>query len=67
MSAIAEMFLANWFPPGLLEAGDGRGGLIGCFAAIRDADLRRPIRLISCPTLVIVGENERSLCPSTAS
>jgi 3-oxoadipate enol-lactonase len=76
MSAIAEMFLANWFPPGLLEAGDERiepfratllsmrrEGLIGCFAAIRDADLRRPIQLISCPTLVIASENDTVTLP----
>jgi 3-oxoadipate enol-lactonase len=31
-------------------------GLAGCFAAVRDFDLRRTIALIPCPTLVIAGQ-----------
>ncbi|MHC2437661.1 pimeloyl-ACP methyl ester carboxylesterase [Bradyrhizobium sp. USDA 4451] len=33
-------------------------GLAGCFAALRDVDLRRVIPLIAAPTLVIGGESD---------
>lgn len=33
-------------------------GLAGCYAALRDADLRRIISLIAAPTLVIGGESD---------
>lgn len=33
-------------------------GLAGAFAAVRDADLRRTIRLITAPTLVIGGRHD---------
>jgi len=33
-------------------------GLAGCYAALRDADLRRTISLVRCPTLVIAGEHD---------
>lgn len=69
MKETAEGFLRNWFPERLLtENGpvvqafrqvlleiDPRG-LAGALAAVRDADLRRPIALIERPTLVIAGE-----------
>jgi 3-oxoadipate enol-lactonase len=75
MSAIAEVFLANWFPPHMLEDDELVGpfrqdllamnpqGLAGCFAAIRDADMRRTIQLIACPTLVIAGESDPVTLP----
>lgn len=68
MRETAEGFLANWFPKHMLDAGGpvidkframllatDREGLAGLFAAVRDADLRRTIRLIEAPTLVIAG------------
>jgi 3-oxoadipate enol-lactonase len=71
MSATAETFLRNWFPARMLEAGDPaiepfrrtlratpREGIIGSWAAVRDADLRRTIPLITQPTLVIAGEHD---------
>lgn len=79
MSGVADMFLANWLPPHMLDDPDGVApalrqallaidphGLAGCFAAIRDADLRRPIRLISCPTLVIAGQHDTVTLPEHA-
>lgn len=69
MRDTAEIFLANWFPRHLLEANDpivdrfrtmllntDRQGLAGAYAAVRDADLRRPIAVIPNPTLVIAGQ-----------
>ncbi|RWH71454.1 alpha/beta fold hydrolase [Mesorhizobium sp.] len=72
LSATADMFMRNWFPASML---DGQSttvepfhaailamspqGLAGCFAAVRDADLRRPISLITAPTLVIGGEDDK--------
>ena len=69
MSASAAMFLGNWFPPPMLETrrdtiesfrsmvlATHPPGLAGCFAAVRDFDLRRTIALIICPTLVIAGQ-----------
>ncbi|MBK0394911.1 alpha/beta fold hydrolase [Ramlibacter algicola] len=71
MAGAADMFLRNWFPAAMLEA-DGatvqafrrtllttrREGVAGSWAAIRDADLRRTIALVTQPTLVIAGEND---------
>ncbi|MER8983660.1 alpha/beta fold hydrolase [Mesorhizobium sp. C386A] len=34
-------------------------GLAGCLAAVRDADLRRTISLITSPTLIIGGEDDK--------
>ncbi|MBZ9822557.1 alpha/beta fold hydrolase [Mesorhizobium sp. CA4] len=72
LSAIADMFMRNWFSASMLA---GRNetveefhaailamspqGLAGCFAAVRDADLRRPISLILAPTLVIGGKDDK--------
>jgi len=69
MSETAEMFLRNWFPPHMLEAenatvGTFRAmllatdprGLAGCWAAVRDMDMRRTVALINRPTLVIAGQ-----------
>jgi len=71
MREIAEDFLANWFPRHMLDAGvpvidnframllaTDKEGLAGLFAAVRDADLRRTIRLIEAPTLVITGRDD---------
>jgi 3-oxoadipate enol-lactonase len=71
MTPIAEMFLGNWFPARMLEAGlpviehfrsmllaTDRYGLAGAYAAVRDTDLRRTIALISRPTLVIAGRDD---------
>lgn len=71
MRETAEGFLANWFPARMIEAGGpvidkfrsmllsiNRDGLAGLLAAVRDADLRRVIRLIEAPTLVIAGRDD---------
>jgi 3-oxoadipate enol-lactonase len=71
MRDTAEMFLRNWFPASMLQANHpvveqfrrvllatSRVGLAGSWAAVRDADLRRTISLISRPTLVIGGAND---------
>jgi 3-oxoadipate enol-lactonase len=71
MSETAEVFLGNWFPAHMLAAKAtvveeframpltiDRHGLAGLFAAVRDADLRRTVALISRPTLVIAGEHD---------
>jgi 3-oxoadipate enol-lactonase len=76
MNPIARIFLTNWFPSRMLEQDDeliapfredllamNPQGLAGCFAAIRDADMRRTIRLIACPTLVIAGEHDQVTLP----
>jgi 3-oxoadipate enol-lactonase len=73
----AEMFLRNWFPPVLLEtngpiiAGIRAGllatdpqGFAGSYAAVRDMDMRRTIKLISSPTLVIGGQYDTVTLPS---
>jgi 3-oxoadipate enol-lactonase len=69
MSETAEVFLDNWFPAPMVAANGpvieeframllaiDRQGLAGLFAAVRDADFRRTVALISRPTLVIAGE-----------
>jgi 3-oxoadipate enol-lactonase len=71
LQGTAEMFLRNWFPAAMLDAaGDAiapfrrtvlasaREGIAGSWAAIRDADLRRTLRLIDRPTLVIAGAHD---------
>lgn len=72
LSATADMFMRNWFPASML-AGENETvdelhaailsmspqGLAGCFAAVRDAELRRPISLITAPTLVIGGVDDK--------
>lgn len=72
MSQTAEMFVRNWFPAAALEndsedvkafrrtlLATSREGIAGSWAAIRDADLRRTIALITRPTLVIAGKHDR--------
>ncbi|MBO9535563.1 alpha/beta fold hydrolase [Herbaspirillum sp.] len=76
MSDTAAMFLANWFPAHMLEArgvvveeframllGMDKQGLAGSFAAVRDSDLRRTVALISRPTLVIAGRDDKVTLP----
>lgn len=71
MSAMADMFMGNWFPPRMVAAqpeivAEFRAvvtetppdGLAGCFAVVRDADLRRTNALIQAPTLVIGGQDD---------
>jgi 3-oxoadipate enol-lactonase len=77
LSETADMFLRNWFPPRMLQVrsplvGAFRAtilamspqGLAGCWAAIRDMDMRRTISLIRCPTLVIAGQHDTVTLPS---
>lgn len=71
MNGIADGFMRNWFPAAMLAAPNEvvdefrnmvlttlPRGLAGCFAALRDVDLRRAISLIAAPTLVIGGESD---------
>ncbi|QOZ34671.1 alpha/beta fold hydrolase [Bradyrhizobium sp. CCBAU 53421] len=71
MDGIAEDFMRNWFPATMLAAPNQivdefrnmvrttpPRGLAGCYAALRDVDLRRTISLIAAPTLVIGGESD---------
>lgn len=71
MKATAETFLRNWFPASILRTGGGevesfrrtllatsRNGVAGSWAAIRDTDLRRTLRLVDRPTLVIAGADD---------
>ncbi|HSC83902.1 MAG TPA: 3-oxoadipate enol-lactonase [Pseudomonas sp.] len=71
MTETAETFLRNWFPRAWLESAESvvedfrqtllatrNEGIAGSWAAIRDADLRRTIRLIEQPTLVIAGAHD---------
>lgn len=76
MNATAEIFLSNWFPRRMLDEESelvvpfrqdlvsiNPIGLAGAFAAIRDADMRRTIRLITSPTLVIAGAHDPVTLP----
>lgn len=72
MADTADQFMRNWFPASML-AGPNEivdtframvlatppRGLAGCFAALRDCDLRRTIALIKAPTLVIGGIDDK--------
>ena len=71
MVAIADMFIGNWFPahmirddPDMVDAfcrmilATPPDGLAGCFAVVRDADLRQTNTLIESPTLVIGGTDD---------
>jgi 3-oxoadipate enol-lactonase len=71
MDGVADGFMRNWFPASWLAEPNPivdaframvlatpPHGLAGCYAALRDADLRRPISLITSPTLVVGGEND---------
>jgi 3-oxoadipate enol-lactonase len=71
MAAASDRFLGNWFPQSMFEThpeiieefrrmimATSPVGLAGCFAVVRDTDLRRTIALINRPTLVIGGRND---------
>ncbi|WP_266171365.1 3-oxoadipate enol-lactonase [Dyella subtropica] len=71
MTAVAQGFLANWFPAHMFEPehsaiepfrdmllSTNPQGLAGSFAAVRDNDMRRTIALINRPTLVIAGRDD---------
>lgn len=71
MTAMADMFIGNWFPPHMRDAqaelvegfrktilATSPEGLAGSFAVVRDADLRRSNALIEAPTLVIGGHDD---------
>jgi 3-oxoadipate enol-lactonase len=73
----AEMFLRYWFPTHMLETNSPLIGTIramllathpqgyaGCYAAVRDMDMRRTVALIRCPTLVIAGQYDTVTLPS---
>jgi 3-oxoadipate enol-lactonase len=77
MSETAEMFLSYWFPPEMLKAGGPiieavramllatpPQGFAGCYAAVRDMDMRRTVSLIRSPTLVIAGQHDTVTLPS---
>lgn len=68
MQFFAEMFIGNWFPDAMVQndanecetfrrmvVSTDPQGLAGSFAAVRDADTRRTVSVISVPTLVIGG------------
>jgi 3-oxoadipate enol-lactonase len=77
MTDTAAAFLKNWFPPRMLDNDHPAvapfratllamraQGLAGCFAAIRDTDMRRTNALIAAPTLVITGAHDQVTLPS---
>ncbi|WP_027133242.1 alpha/beta fold hydrolase [Geminicoccus roseus] len=77
MAAMADMFIGNWFPPDFVAAqprvvaqfremilATPPHGLAGCFAAVRDMDLRRTNALIPRPTLVLGGTRDRVTLPA---
>jgi 3-oxoadipate enol-lactonase len=77
MSEVAEMFLHNWFPAGWLDSenpiihpfraallGIDPRGLAGCYAAVRDMDMRRTVALIQSPTLVVGGHYDTVTLPA---
>ncbi len=76
MSATAATFLANWFPNEMLQRNAAEiapfretllamrpQGFAGCFGALRDADMRPILQLVSAPTLVIVGDHDKVTLP----
>lgn len=71
LSAMADMFIGNWFPAAMLQAhadvvdefhamvlATPPGGLAGCFAVVRDSDLRGDLARVTVPTLVIGGKDD---------
>jgi 3-oxoadipate enol-lactonase len=71
MAAMVDMFTGNWFPAPMIRddtetvdafrrmiLATSPDGLAGCFAVVRDADLRRTNALIDRPTLVIGGTDD---------
>lgn len=77
LSGAADTFVRNWFPARWVDEGRpvverfrqgivsmSAVGLAGTRAAVRDADLRRTIRLITAPTLVIAGRDDQVTTPA---
>lgn len=77
MTAMADMFLPGWFPGSMIDQRHDDverfrsmiiktppRGLAGCFAVVRDSDLRRTDRLIELPTLVIGGSDDKVTLPN---
>lgn len=76
MTAMADMFIGNWFPSAFIASrqhdidqfrsmilSTPAQGLAGCFAAVRDMDLRRTDALIRAPALVIGGTRDTVTLP----
>lgn len=72
LSGTAETFVRNWFPASWVDEArpvverfrrgverSAAAGLAGARAAVRDADLRRTIVLITAPTLVVAGRDDK--------
>ncbi|WP_207462690.1 3-oxoadipate enol-lactonase [Azospirillum sp. SYSU D00513] len=79
LASIAAGVMPRWFTKRFLEAEPDRvrgyvnmvarnadEGYIGCAMAIRDADLRADDARITCPTLVIVGDQDAATPPAQA-
>jgi 3-oxoadipate enol-lactonase len=77
MDAMADMFISNWFPASFIASrretvdrframilSTSPQGLAGCFAVVRDMDLRRTNSLIQAPTLVLGGSGDTVTLPS---
>lgn len=78
-SAVAESMLSRWFTPQFHEEEPEQiarftemiettadEGYLGCCAAMEGMDLRRILRQIAAPTLIIAGSHDVSSTPSTA-
>lgn len=76
MATTANMFIENWFPPAFIASrrddidifrsmimSTPAHGLAGCFAAVRDMDMRRTNALIEASTLVIGGTHDTVTLP----
>lgn len=76
MKKFGDMFINNWFPQNMLKNNDSTvstfcnmvlatkpHGLAGSFAAVRDADMRRVIPLITNATLIIAGKYDSVTLP----
>ena len=76
MTKFADMFIHNWFPEYIINTQAqlvnsfrqdilvmNPQGLASSFAVTRDFDLRRLIKLIDRPTLVVAGEHDRVTLP----
>lgn len=79
LESIREMAIARFFTPafaatspetveraGATLLATDPAGYVACCAALRDADLRQSVGAISCPTLVIGGDEDISTPPGEA-
>ncbi|HWK47057.1 MAG TPA: 3-oxoadipate enol-lactonase [Stellaceae bacterium] len=77
MASIADAVMTRWFTPAFFErepaalsgfrnmlARTPVDGYAGCCLAIRDADLRADCARITCPTQVVVGDQDASTPPA---